>query len=312
MLDPRTSTYRVRRGDTLSRIAERQYGTAAVWPEIAGANRLPHGNLILVGMNLKLPSVHDPRRPSMQRHPSAERFPQRPADQTSVSTMLRARPVRYPAVKYSFDAMKVPPIFRDKVEISIKLTGEVAIQPKGPLVQFELTRDSAVVSGKLKSEIDSRFFKMASNVSVKWDPGKNTAEMSCGFTLATKINGREFVSHEYKVVPPNRLKYSMSPREIEGELDDAVFKGKLGFEVEITVRDDGTGRPKPVLVGDRIAVSMPRTEWIVAGGLVLLGTAIIVADLGKDVVTFGAGAAESPLSFAVAMAMFRQAGALAL
>ncbi|MEX2218889.1 MAG: LysM peptidoglycan-binding domain-containing protein [Phycisphaerales bacterium] len=47
--------YTVQRGDTLSKIAERTYGTSRVWRELAKLNNLPDGT-VLLGAQIQLPS----------------------------------------------------------------------------------------------------------------------------------------------------------------------------------------------------------------------------------------------------------------
>lgn len=49
-------TYTVVEGDTLSKIAQVQLGSAGRWPEIARLNCLPNQNLIKPGQVLKLPA----------------------------------------------------------------------------------------------------------------------------------------------------------------------------------------------------------------------------------------------------------------
>lgn len=57
----RGQTYTVRKGDTLSAIAQRQYGKASRWPAIFKANRdqLDNPDLIHPGQVLKLPALED-------------------------------------------------------------------------------------------------------------------------------------------------------------------------------------------------------------------------------------------------------------
>ena len=54
---PLFDIYTVKEGDTLSRIAERQWHDAGRWPEIAEANRamLPDPDKIFPGQELKIP-----------------------------------------------------------------------------------------------------------------------------------------------------------------------------------------------------------------------------------------------------------------
>jgi nucleoid-associated protein YgaU len=54
MLTPRQSQYRIKAGDTLGAIAQTMYGRVSAWHEIARVNKLPHGDLIPIGLNLRL------------------------------------------------------------------------------------------------------------------------------------------------------------------------------------------------------------------------------------------------------------------
>src|SRR4051794_4478280 len=51
----KTRIYVVKRGDTLSRIAQKMYGNANLWPRIARANHLRDPNRITPGQRLKIP-----------------------------------------------------------------------------------------------------------------------------------------------------------------------------------------------------------------------------------------------------------------
>lgn len=52
---PKTRTYVVKKGDTLSKISIKFYGTAAKWRKIADANKLKNPNRIFPGQKLKIP-----------------------------------------------------------------------------------------------------------------------------------------------------------------------------------------------------------------------------------------------------------------
>jgi hypothetical protein len=322
MLQPKHQHYRVKRGDTLSGIAQREYGAANVWPEIARQNNLPNGDFIVVGLNLRLGPLQGPTAQSQPRlapsfaassvkaPPSPPVHSSRPFGTHGIkqnnSIAPAARPVLFPAVKYSFEKMPEVAIVLPKVEYKVKLTGDMTIQQKGTMTEVEFGK-TVSLSGKLKSEYDSKFSKLASQVKVKWSPG-SPAEVSCGFTIAAKIDGKTFVTHEYKIVPPNKFKYTLTPKEIEGERDGVLFKGSIGYELEITVRDDT--QPRPQLIPITQGVRVDEVAWVVVGGLVVAGVAIIVLDIAKDVATLGVGVVESPLSFAAATALFSRAAVM--
>jgi len=326
-MPPSNAGYRVKHGDTLSAIALRHYGDAALWPRIAAANRLPDGNKILVGMMLHLPLIEHVKREHGRPVAPWEAGPAVgpdwvprppptpvPIPYPNVATMEveewqwwpatpAAVPVLYPAVKYDLlkDLRPSPiPIPSSVADIEVKLTGEVTIQPKGALVTLELGR-SAALAGELKSELDGRLVKLAGSVGVKWDPDHpQDVELSCGFTVATKINGREFVTHGYKIKTPDTFVYTLSPRKIKGESGGMEFEGAMGYEISITPRKRTESKE----------AKAEAWAYMAAKALVVTGVAIIVVDIAKDVATGGLGAAESPVSFAAAAALFERAAAM--
>jgi hypothetical protein len=130
--------------------------------------------------------------------------------------------------------------------------------------------------------------------------------VSCNLAVAAKLDGQVFAITQYEYIPPNRFKYSYKPRPIQGEWNDLVFSGNVGFELEIIVKkpDD----PPPVEpVTSPVRQQITTLAWALAATLVVAGACIIVADVIKDVGTLGVGTVESPLSFAAAAALFAQA-----
>jgi len=336
MFLPKQQQYRVKRGDTLWSIAQHLYGDPTVWPEVAKANGIPNGNFILIGMNLKLPTIQTHHHGhSGSSTPKAMHLPplgppkppglgiptigpprpgsvpihltRGPSFSQPVGNLPVARAVLFPASKYKFDDLPAMTISTPVADYKVRLIGEISIQEKGAMAEIEFSK-SGTLSQKLKTEYDSKLVKIAGQVKVKWDPAALTSEVSCGFTVATKINGQEFVSHQYDFTPPNKFKYTLKPKEISGEIDNLLFKGNLGYELEVTAKGPGQSlSPIPV------AVPAPNRTlvWVTVGGLVTLGVAVIVADIAKDFGTLGVGLAESPLSWSAAMALFSQAAAMA-
>lgn len=337
--------YRVKGGDTLWDIARRECRDPTAWREIARINNLPDGNFILVGMVLKIP-------PMCSRHEGLAHHPNGPAPGSELPTgvtqtvrlgptksplaphgpapaekhkapdppprMPRALHVLPPAGKYSFDVL--PPILLSSpaMDVKIKLTGEIAVEIEEPLTEIEVS-SSGELSGSIKSEYDSRFSKAGGEIKATWNPESKELEMSCGFTIAGKVNGKEFVTQEFHFIPPNKYTYKISPKAIEGEIRGTKFKGSMGFEVEVTVKkpEDRPPQTQPTTQ----PTTQPATEpsrrrdistgvYVVAGALVLTGVVIIVADAVKDVGTVGVGTVESPVSWAAAMGLFARAAVM--
>ena len=96
---------------------------------------------------------------------------------------------------------------------------------------------------------------------------------------------------------PNGFKYTYEPAPLKGESGNFEFEGKVGFEMEVRIKDQRHEIPSQVLV------------YVGAAAVALGGVLIIVGDTGKDAL-FLPGTAESPLSWAAAMALFARASAM--
>lgn len=280
--------------------------------------------------NSKAPSVIglDPSRPLRVDHPqaldmgpltkgastpphmTASSTP--PASSTSSLSQTRkgtgtapARPVLFPAVRYKLDDMKSITISTPAFDITLRLIGEISIQQKGTMSEVELSQ-RGTLTGKLKADYDSKFENLIGQAKVGINSQTHAAQVSCNLAVAAKLDGQVFAITQYEYIPPNRFKYSYKPRPIQGEWNDLVFSGNVGFELEIIVKkpDD----PPPVEpVTSPVRQQITTLAWALAATLVVAGACIIVADVIKDVGTLGVGTVESPLSFAAAAALFAQA-----
>lgn len=321
MVTPRHSSHRVKRGDTLWSIAATEYGDPTAWPEIARANRLPKGDLILVGMNLKLPALPVPgskgpvgaRPAAVGVSPSAVRSAGVRAPSVGVSLSgaplqkALARPVLFPAAKFKLDHFPAIEMRTPHVDYKLKYFGEVTVQQKGTMAEVELS-SSGNLSGSLRTEYESKLIKMVGQSKIKLNPLSNTAEVSSGFSVASKVNGKVFVTNQVDFLPPNRFKYTYKNAGVSGEFENLVFKGTVGYELEVAMKD---GPRQREVASPSLSPNSRAVVAVTIGALVVAGVAIIVADIVKDVATAGIGAVESPLSWSAAMALFGQAAAMA-
>lgn len=334
----------VKRGDSLSRLALAQYGDSSAWKLIARANGMRPPYMIVVGQRLRLPGP-DPRMraaptrsipiqsvsPGSAMSPIAGRAPlqcfpapaaQHPMCMPEPPDLLqrvygeqRAREVRYPALKYSLDDVLKPVVYRAPgIEISTKLTGDITLQQEGTVVVLEYVGDgktAATVKGKngeavfssdgettakINQTYKSKLVELGSGVEAKYNPFKKEASVSCKFSVASKVNGKVFATTDVSFIPPNKLKFKYLPAPVSGKEGDFVFEGQVGFEMEITP-DNSSNFPVVTYV------------YVGAAAVAAAGVIIIVADIAKDFF-FPPGAAESPLSWAAAMAMFARAAAM--
>ena len=211
------------------------------------------------------------------------------------------------ALKYSLDDVLKPVVYRAPgIEISTKLTGDITLQQEGTVVVLEYVGDgktAATVKGKngeavfssdgettakINQTYKSKLVELGSGVEAKYNPFKKEASVSCKFSVASKVNGKVFATTDVSFIPPNKLKFKYLPAPVSGKEGDFVFEGQVGFEMEITP-DNSSNFPVVTYV------------YVGAAAVAAAGVIIIVADIAKDFF-FPPGAAESPLSWAAAMA----------
>ena len=313
---PRTSTYRVRKGDSLWTISEYEYGEGKYWPEIATANRIPKPSLLLAGQILKMPEIGG-SSPTIHHHRS-HRVPVSPN-----AGLLRpidngkalARPLRYPAFKY--DLEKLPPFVQEvpPVEYKLKLKGELTLQSKSTIPDVvlvrggvetkyvELKRTEMVL--KCKTETDTKLNQFFSTPKIKYNPKSRSVEVGYEFGVATKLQGGAFVSSKFTLLP-NGFKYTYEVTDIKGEFNNFSFDGSFGYELEITQK----ASPRRTVPAYEPVTDPVPNDWIIIG-FKAAAVALVVGTIVEDVVTLGAGTLDDPVSFAAAAAMWTEAGLVA-
>lgn len=216
--------------------------------------------------------------------------------------------VLFPAVKYKLDDFAPLIVDTPAAVFSLRFIGEVSLQQKGTMSEIELSQ-RGTLSEKLKAEYKSKLADLAGQVKIGFNSQTREVQISCGFSVAAKLDGQVFATSQYDFIPPNRLKYSYKPKPIQGEWQGLVFTGSVGFELEVMLKKPDSRPPvEPLPVPEPQRV--PTWVWVAAGALVVAGAVIIVADIAKDVGTLGIGTVESPLSFAAASALFAEAGSM--
>jgi LysM domain len=141
-MKPRTTSYKVKRGDSLWSISTYAYGDPKYWPEIAEANHLAKPDLILIGQLLKITDLSSHAKSPTHiatghnNHPTVT-----PVLSPNVNPKRLARPLRYPAYKYDLEKVFPPvtaviPPFKYK----ISLKGEITLQSQNTIPDVTLTK----------------------------------------------------------------------------------------------------------------------------------------------------------------------------
>jgi hypothetical protein len=175
----------------------------------------------------------------------------------------------------------------------VTFTGEINVQEIGLMKNVEIST-SGEVTGKLKAEYDNKIIRIVDEVKVKPSTDWRTVDVACGFTVVSRLNGREFVNQSLEFTPPDKYKCSIQPTGIAGDLEGLEFEGNMGVEIEITTK--GPKRP-----------TAPIAAWITVGAISSLGTASVVPDIVKDAGSAGTLVPTSPIAWYAAMVLFRQA-----
>lgn len=305
-------------GDTLWKIAELSYGDPRVWPAISRENNLPRSNLILVGMQLRLPIIPQQNIPEassnlprgMSSSPTSAVMGSSKVVNASYlvprEAVVVAKPISYPALQYDLDKLPGISIPTEEMEITLRYAGDIVLKKNGIIPESEFRSGnvfSVTQTGNLslayQNEYSSKFNQLAGSIRVLPDLKARTLQVSCGFSAAAKVNGHVFATTECKFTPPDRYSFTYKPQPIKGEYQGFTFEGSIGYEVEV--------RQKPR--HETQSAMNPAIKWIEAGALLTAGAAVIIVDGLKDEATLGFGVAETPLSWSFAMTLFQKAGA---
>lgn len=297
--------YRVQRGDSLWRIAERELGNGRRWHEIQAANHLIPGAPLLIGQLLTLPSRRSygavsrpshatPRPASAGLHPQASSHPRLETTLQDRQAVQLARPVLFPQFKYKFEhtVQRMP---APMGHLECKYTGELTVQKQG-VITGGLTFTQKGVEAEYKQQTDGVLRDFFNNCSGSVDGKEAKLTLATGAVMRF---GDQVLATTTVEFQPDEVKYVYQGREIKFLYRGFEFSGVLGFEMSYHKDEDEPRSPSGAMAHEM--------NWHkVAGGALLLGAVIlIVADIAKDGATLGAGAAESPLTFAAAARLCR-------
>lgn len=317
------STYRVRRGDSLSVIAKRQYKDARLWPEIARANHLTAPYMIFVGQELVIPNdCRMPTFPPMSRDvrpltssagkgSAAAPLPPKPLTPVKKSPPPlpeppMARPVLMIPLKFDLEKIFKPiEVNSGPISYTFELKGEVTIQGEKALQNFSIVNmkqiafESKSQADVVVGEVGSR---IASGTEFKYDPSTKSLEISTSLKTELTLNGDTWFTQSVAPVLPNGIKYSYQPRAIKGKINRLEIEGNISLEITVRINPQ---QPGPQVVP--VQFQIPTWQKIAAVGLFVVSGGIIIATIAEDIVTLGAGVADDPVSFGAAAAVYSAA-----
>lgn len=323
-------------------------------PDKVGNN----GNLILIGTQLNLPSIEVPVASGVSQQPStpeasstasstsspstsssqtstdqttsSQPTPEAPSTTSSTSSPSTtssqtstnqttsstpdlnpsspARSCLFPAFRWNLDNIPVEiapmPVPGGILIFSLSLRGNITFQKSGSCLPWSIDQTG------LRVEANQAVDEFTTGMRIN---SIGSGQMSLGTTW-----GPEFVSNEFRYVPPSTMVYIAQTRNMEPiVLGDYMCNLNLGYEMRVTyVPLPNQTASEPVAVPTP-EISEGQPAWLtaleVAGGIVLIvgAAALVAGTLAEDVATGGAGIVDDPISFATAAGMFQQGAAMA-
>lgn len=196
--------YKVKKGDTLSKIALSQLHDSSVWPELAEENNLSYPFTIFEGMQLDVPatdldqrnqcsvhapihflqdhaSVHAPLHNIDAHHSHHASF--RPTSLTStLSKSNEARSVHLPNLKIPFEVTIRQVLLQPSADITTTVKGELNLKKKGSIV------DIGLMIGKNPSDPFGVSFKSENYLDVEGNLiGKDDASIKIKSAYHSKL-----------------------------------------------------------------------------------------------------------------------------
>jgi LysM repeat protein len=220
---PRTLRYRVRKGDSLWKIASEQYGDPTLWHRISAANGLKNSDRILIGEVLRLPPP--------QRDAGKPPEPQRILSVLASTLAHRLLRFGFKISGHTYSQKITVPV-TPFATLTLKLTGEPAIErDEGPQIigfsrtELELQRklEAAKASPKLFAGAKFKFTRPNQVQLVFGAEGGPVLESSVGISAQGS-------STTYT--------YNCTVKEISFERPPYKVTGTMGFEAELKVRND--------------------------------------------------------------------------
>lgn len=303
--------YRVKRGDSLWRIAHHELGHGAYWPQIAKANNLRPNAPLLIGQFLTVPrGVHQAIKPPLPAspHPAPPQNTQRPlspappksspvppAGSIAEQATRLARPVLFPKFQYKFERTVLTiPVAGGYIEC--KVTGDLSVQQQG-VITGGVTFNQHGVEVEYKTPADGAVKSFFSSCTASIDG--NQAKLTLATGSVFRMGNRELATTQVELGPEGP-EYVYKGEEVKFAYKGFDFAGQIGYRMSFHPDSDG-GADR-----SREPARAPSTSWrkTLAVTLIVGAAVVIVADAFKDVGTAGVGAAETPLSWAAAARMF--------
>lgn len=329
-----TEFYIVKQGDTLWHIASKYLGSPFEWPRLWKHNNrrdvisitgrgIPNPDLIYPGQKLLLPIVaanilqastpqSDKPTPVKNHKDNQENKVKArdiPKDSSRPSLKSVLSQITTPvAFKYNLEDLKFPSITGTGVTIDFKLKGAVTLGSKSSYPITYVT-DKREIEAKLSSSANTAFSTLVSDIAVNYSPKDKAIKVSMGLTAKSttpNLDGQTIVLEASSNAITPKLVYKKVFNRLQGSIGEFNYLATdVILVVEISADDDNA-------LNARELAPSNASNWdkVLAGGLVVAGTGIIVATLVEDYFTAGVGTIDNPASFGAAAALYARGAAL--
>ncbi|NWL14311.1 LysM peptidoglycan-binding domain-containing protein [Pseudoalteromonas sp. Scap03] len=296
--------YIVKKGDTLWDISSKYLGSPMEWPrlwkfnnrkEVVAITNKPIVNpdLIYPGQKILIPSLEHSKVEARQ---NARVF-------STPKNSLDKRPNKITApmsLSYKLDDIRQPPIIIPNAIVEIKMTGNITLSSVDKFPINYVINDRKL-EATVTSQANKAFGALISDTKLAFDEktkkltlGTNIISKSTNPNLPTTSVGVEVSSNS----PLLKLKYEVHLPQLKGKINQFNYLAeKVSFILEVTFTGSN-GKSARENSDNSSAWDKPLAIGLFAGA-----TLIVIGTLVEDYVTFGAGVADDPASFAAAAGM---------
>ena len=304
--------YIVKKGDTLWDISSKHLGSPMEWPRLWRFNNrkevlaitnkpITNPDLIYPGQKILIPLLSQ----AIKNQKDIGKPQVRPKKSLSENLRTLKSPI---SISYKLDDITHPPIVLPNAIVEVKVTGNITLSSVDKYPVNYVVNDKKL-EATVSSQANKAFGSLIGETKLAFD--KKTNELTLGTNIVSKSTtpnrpttsvGIEMTSSS----PIPKLKYEVRLQQLKGKINQFNYIAEnVSFVLEVTFTSAGD-------IGIRKGKPDNSTPWdkILAVGLFAGATVIVVGTIVEDYVTFGAGVADDPASFALAAGMTARGVAL--
>ncbi len=315
-----TNSYIVKNGDTQWGISAKHLGSAHEWPRlwkhnnrkdiVASTGRaISNPDLIYPGQKIALPINTFQKN---QQNIAIPRRINKPNKTGSLQQQLTK--IKTPiAMQYNLKDIVMPPMITPNAIVEVKMTGNVILTSKQNFpITYVTNKDE--LEAKITHRANTALGALISDIGVNFDT--KTGKVKLAMNLIAKSNTPNIPTTSVGIIadsnaPIPKIKYEIKLPELKGSIGDFNFvAANITIALELTPTGRESRRDTEKSTNISLKDSSIFTPKVIAGGLVVTATLIIVGTLVEDFLTAGAGIADDPACFATAAAMYARSAAL--